>query len=120
MVLVGMGKQHSIQALDPLTQHLVTEIRPRIDHQVAPPGRHQNGRAKPLVAPIGRPAYRATTRYDRHALGSACAQKCNRQIESFVCLILAKKCACLSLSLPASTLASRMSSNSACIFASNE
>ena len=68
MVLVLVGQQDAVDTLHMFAQHLLAEVRPRIDDQHHAVLFDECGSAQPLVPAVRRRAHPATARDHRYAL----------------------------------------------------
>jgi hypothetical protein len=75
MVAVGMGKQNGMELGDVFTQHLLPEVRPRINYQAELFMPDVDGGTQPFVAVVNRCADTAVAPDNGYALRCTCAQE---------------------------------------------
>src|SRR5690606_38237935 len=73
MILMFMGRENGSEVTNVFPQHLLPEIRARIDHQFFTFYFYQNRGTQPFVFMVGGMAYITLTGDYRHALGGPCS-----------------------------------------------
>src|SRR5690606_24395266 len=85
MVFMLVGIDDGIQTFDPLSKHLLPEVRASVYDQAFGAYLKVDGAPQAFIPEIQRATYFTVTAYDRNALRGARAQKSNFQSLSSVC-----------------------------------
>jgi len=77
VVLVLVGEKQRVEVRNAGAQHLLPEVRARVDDEAAARHGHVHRHAQPVVAVVERAAHRAGAPYHRHPRGRARAEESN-------------------------------------------